>query len=249
MERFAILSDIHSNIFALKAVVNNATSRGAISFINLGDILYGPIAPKETYNFLQNHKFITISGNQDRQICEATQAEINSNSTMQFIINDLENSSLFWMKELPYNLQINDDIYACHGTPKDDMIYLLEDIKSGSPRVRSDSEILTLLEGIDSKIILCGHSHIPRCVELSTGQIVINPGSVGLQAYTDEEPVVHSMQNYSSKASYAILEKNKNNQWNVEFHKVSYDVQSAMKLAKKQSREDWVHCLHTGRYL
>ncbi|WP_230389359.1 metallophosphatase family protein [Vibrio nitrifigilis] len=45
MEKFAILSDIHSNVFALDAVVQDARVKGVTAFINLGDILYGPIAP------------------------------------------------------------------------------------------------------------------------------------------------------------------------------------------------------------
>ena len=86
MKKFAILSDIHSNIYALKAVVEDARLKGIDTFINLGDILYGPIAPKETYEYLLEQNFITISGNQDRQIYEASKSEIDSNPTMKFIL-------------------------------------------------------------------------------------------------------------------------------------------------------------------
>jgi len=249
MEKFAILSDIHSNVFALDAVVNDARSKNVTAFINLGDILYGPIAPKETYDYLQSLDAITISGNQDRQIYEAEEFEIQSNPTMQFILKELGSTSLSWMKSLPFDLQITPDIYACHGTPADDLEYLLEDVSSGKSVVRADSEILKRLSGISSPVILCGHTHTPRCVELSTGQLVINPGSVGLQAYTDDEPNVHSMQNYSPKASYATLQKTASNKWDINFHKVSYDVGKATNAASTQGRNDWVHFLSTGRCL
>ncbi|MEF1285580.1 metallophosphoesterase family protein [Vibrio sp. M250220] len=249
MEKFAILSDIHSNVYALDAVVEDAKSKGVTAFINLGDILYGPIAPRQTYDYLFSLNAITISGNQDRQIYEATKAEIESNPTMKFILDDLGQQPLDWMRELPFDLQITDDIYACHGTPTDDLIYLLEDTSSGAPVVRADRAIIELLNGISSPIVVCGHTHTPRCVELSTGQIILNPGSVGLQAYTDDEPNVHSMQNYSSKASYATLQKVSESQWDIAFHKVTYDVQSAVIAAKKQGREDWIHFLTTGRGL
>jgi len=167
---------------------------------------------------------------------------------MQFILDDLGDEPLEWMKKLPYNLHINKDIYACHGTPSDDLVYLLEDISSMSPKVRSDSEILKLLDGIKSPIILCGHTHIARCVELSTGQIIINPGSVGLQAYKDDEPSVHSMQNYTPKASYVTLEKLED-RWDISFHRVDYNVKNAIKKAKEQNREDWVEYLSSGRVL
>lgn len=249
LEKLAVLSDIHSNVYALKAVVDDAKSKGVTNFINLGDILYGPIAPKETYDYLRVLDALTISGNQDRQIYEATQTEIDSNPTMQFILNDLGNSPLEWMKQLPFDLHVTTDIYACHGTPTDDLVYLLEDISTGKAEVRKDHEIIKLLNGINSPIVLCGHTHTPRCVELSTGQLIINPGSVGLQAYTDEDPNVHSMQNYSSKASYVTLSKDSDNKWNVDFHKVTYDVSKAIDAAKTQGRDDWGHYLSTGRCL
>jgi predicted phosphodiesterase len=249
LEKLAVLSDIHSNIYALEAVVADAKARGVKTFINLGDILYGPIAPKATYDYLCNLNVLTISGNQDRQIYESTQAEIDSNPTMQFILNDLGKSPLEWMKQLPFDLQVSPDIYACHGTPTDDLIYLLENISTGKAEVRTDHEIVKLLNGVKSPIVLCGHTHTPRCVELSTGQLIINPGSVGLQAYTDEDPNVHSMQNYSSKASYVTLLKDSDNKWKVDFHRVTYDISRAVAAAKNQGREDWVHYLNTGRCL
>ena len=55
-------------------------------------------------------------------------------------------------------------------------------------------------------LILCGHTHLPRVVALSSGQLVVNPGSVGLPAYADDAPVAHAMQTFSPHASYAILE-------------------------------------------
>ena len=43
-------------------------------------------------------------------------------------------------------------------------------------------EVAALLDGIDAPLILCGHTHTPRLVELPGGRRVLNPGSVGLQA-------------------------------------------------------------------
>nr|WP_086937585.1 metallophosphoesterase family protein [Thaumasiovibrio occultus] len=249
MEKYAILSDIHSNVFALDAVVTDAKAKGVTTFVNLGDILYGPIAPRATYDYLQALGAITISGNQDRQIHEAQADDIASNPTMAFILDDLGQAPLDWMKQLPFDCHISPEIYACHGTPNDDLVYLLEDSRSGKPELRADSEVLTLLDGVRAPIVLCGHTHLPRCVELSTGQLVINPGSVGMPAYTDDEPWLHSMETFSSLASYATLEKNGADQWNITFHKVRYDVAKAVDAAKQRGREDWVHFLTTGRGL
>jgi len=147
---------------------------------------------------------------------------------MQFILDDLGAAPLIWMKSLPFDLQLTPDLYLCHGTPKSDLIYLLEDVSTGAALVREDNEIQALLGEQTSRIVCCGHTHTPRLVKLDSGTTILNPGSVGLQAYTDEEPVVHSMENYTDKACYAIVEMNQND-FTVEQRRVNYDVASAVK--------------------
>ena len=244
--KIAVLSDIHSNVFALEAVIADAKKHSVDLMVNLGDILYGPIAPKATFDLLMQHEIVTICGNQDRQIFEATKAEIDSNSTMKFIIDDLGAEPISWMKSLPFDVQLNDDVYLCHDTPDNDLVYLLENVELGYACLRSDSEIITLLNGQGSKLICCGHTHTPRAVTLTTGQIIVNPGSVGLQAYTDDEPIIHSMENFNAMASYSIVEKTGDN-WSVLHIKVPYDVGLAVTECDKRERMDWVHFLTTGR--
>lgn len=254
----AAISDIHSNIFALEAVLADTSRRDIDQIVNLGDILYGPIAPKYTYERLMAHQnnIVTIRGNQDRQIYEATAAEIGNNATMAFILNDLPKAAIKWMQTLPFDYHLNEDIYLCHGSPTDDMIYLLENIETGQPIVRDDADILTLLKGIDSAVIVCGHTHVPRTVTLSTGQIIINTGSVGYPAYEDDLPIAHKMQTYSPHASYVLINcvdikqgTKQSKCWQTEHVKVPYDYEAAAKLASMNGREDWAFALRTGRVL
>jgi predicted phosphodiesterase len=58
MLKIALLSDIHSNVFALDAVIKDIKKRGVDITVNLGDILFGPIAPKETFELLHEHDFL-----------------------------------------------------------------------------------------------------------------------------------------------------------------------------------------------
>ncbi len=243
--KIAILSDIHSNVFALKAVLADAYAQGAEKMLNLGDIVYGPIAPRETYELLQKHDFITIRGNQDRQIYEANSAATD-NPTMRFVLDDLGDEPVAWLRSLPFDCRLSTAIYLCHGSPSDDLEYLLEDVSSGRPCVRSDGDILARLSGESSEIILCGHSHIPRSVQVSTGQLLINPGSVGLPAYTDDAPTRHSMENFSPHATYAIIEKSTYG-WTAQIIKVPYDFRKAALLAEENQRKDWEWYLSSGR--
>ncbi len=252
--KIAAISDIHSNVFALEAVLADIKRHNVDQIVNLGDILYGPIAPKATYELLMANQdaIITIRGNQDRQIYETTAAEIASSQTMAFIIDDLPKEAIEWMRALPFDYRLSNEVYLCHGSPTDDMIYLLEDIQTGQPMVRNDADILALLNGIDSSVIICGHTHIPRTITLSTGQIIVNTGSVGYPAYEDDLPILHKMQTYSPHASYALIECVENEQgrrWQTQHIKVAYDYEAAAKLALKNSREDWAFALRTGRVL
>ncbi|WP_019671986.1 metallophosphoesterase family protein [Psychrobacter lutiphocae] len=253
--KIAAISDIHSNIFALNAVLTDIETQNVDVIVNLGDILYGPIAPKATYDRLcvlqaQRPNTITIRGNQDRQIYEADSKEIAENSTMKFIMDDLPIDAIKWMQNLPFEHHLTENVYLCHGSPTDDMIYLLEEVESGAPTIRPDKEILQLLNGNLAQVIVCGHTHIPRTVKLSTGQIVVNTGSVGYPAYEDDLPVSHKMETYSPHASYAIIELkliNDISSWKVSHIKVPYDHASAAKLALRNGRKDWEYALMTGR--
>lgn len=254
LNTIAAISDIHSNVFALEAVLADIQRRNIDQIVNLGDILYGAIAPKATYELLMTYResIITIRGNQDRQIYEATTTDLASNSTLNFIIEDLPKEAVAWMRSLPFDCRLNKDIYLCHGSPTDDMVYLLENIETGQPIVRSDVDVLALLNGVDSAVIVCGHTHIPRTVKLSSGQTVINTGSVGYPAYQDDLPSVHRMQTYSPHASYALIkciEDQQGKRWQTEHIKVAYDHESAAALALENGRGDWAFALRTGRVL
>ena len=246
--RIAALSDIHSNVFALEAVIADLKQRDADVVVNLGDILYGPIAPRSTYDLLMENNFVTIRGNQDRQIYEATASEIESNPTLQFILNDLGQEPLDWMRGLPFDHQLTDNVYLCHGTPSNDLIYLLENVESGFAQLRSDKEIIALLNGQPADLILCGHTHTARVIHTSSNQLIVNPVSVGLPAYTDELPVVHSMQSFSHHASYAMLEQSAYS-WTIQQNNVAYDYRKATNLAHQRGRKDSVHFLTTCRGL
>ncbi|WP_350558333.1 metallophosphoesterase family protein [Psychrobacter sp. CAL346-MNA-CIBAN-0220] len=250
----AAISDIHSNVFALEAVLTDIKRRAVSQIVNLGDILYGPIAPKATYGLLMANQgdIISSRGNQDRQIYDATAADIASNPTLAFIMRDLPTAAVEWMRALPFDYHLSKGVYLCHGSPTDDMMYLLEDVSCGRPNVRSDVDILTLLNGVKAEMIVCGHTHIPRTVMLSTGQMIVNTGSVGYPAYEDNLPVIHKMQTYSPHANYALIEcieTAQGSRWQTQHIKVPYDHEAAANLALINGREDWAFALRTGRVL
>lgn len=244
--RLGVLSDIHSNIYALEAALRHGESHEVECWVNLGDILYGPIEPKLTYDCLQTINALTVSGNEDREIYEASPKDRLTNTTVDFVCRNLGEKPIAWMRSLPSHAIVSSEIYLCHGNPEDDTIYLLEEVSSGGPVVREDSAIKAQLRSISQPLILCGHTHIPRTVMVKDGQTIVNPGSVGLPAYRDIFPTPHAMQTYSPHARYAIIEVEKEH-INVQHCRVAYDWERAAKAADSNGRVDWGSALRTGR--
>jgi len=245
--RYALLSDIHSNVGALTAVLEDLDKRHVDTIINLGDILYGPLEPLATYELLRSRDMITIRGNQDRQIYEAGPSEVARNATLAFILENLGDEPVEWLESLPATTSVDAQIFACHGTPASDTVYLLEDVSSGTPIVRDDDSITRAIGDIAEPIVACGHSHLARVVHLSPERLVVNPGSVGLPAYQDDDPFPHKMQSYSPHASYAIIDFEDEHRVHVEVHRIAYDEQSASRLAASHGRVDWSRALVSGR--
>ncbi len=245
--RIALVADIHANVWALEAVLNDIGRRQVDAVFNLGDILHGVLKPRETYDRLKAFEpMLTIRGNQDRQLYEATPEDRRNDPKLAYMLDDLGAEPVEWLRSLPPTATFEEEIFLCHGTPESDDQYLLEDVATGRPMVRADSEIVRLVSRVRHPMIACGHTHIPRLVRLAGGQLIVNPGSVGLPAYSDDAPVAHAMESYSPHAAYAIVSRVTGG-WDVEFHRVAYDWERAAKLAGFLGRADWERQIRTGR--
>ena len=99
-----------------------------------------------------------------------------------------------WLRDLPLSLLLEGDVRLSHGTPDNDQAYCLETVlpgfgESGSPGVRpaTPEEVQSRLGAVRHSLVLCGHTHVPRMAQRE-GTLIVNPGSVGLQAYDDPHP-------------------------------------------------------------
>ena len=150
-----------------------------------------------------------------------------------------------WLHSLPPTLVVADELFVCHGDLFDSP-YLLEQVEASGVFLRSTREIEASVATIAQPVILCGHSHVPRTVSLPNGKLIVNPGSVGLPAYTMETPVPYAMESGSPHAHYALLSRMRNG-WQVEHVQVPYDWESAARVAHSNQRNDWAQWLTTGR--
>ena len=82
-------------------------------------------------------------------------------------------------------------------------------------------------------------------IRLGTGQLVVNPGSVGIQAYVGHHPGPHVVEIGSPHARYAVLESTPHG-WQADLIAVPYDWDAASRIAQSNGREDWARALASG---
>jgi predicted phosphodiesterase len=241
MIRIAVVSDIHGNLPALEAVVADAGALGCNRFINLGDILSGPLWPLETATYLIERNWLTISGNHERQLLTQRRDEMGASD--RFAAELLIDSHWDWLNNLPASMALTDRIFLCHGTPGSDLEYFLETVEPNNLRCATQEEAAARLENVDFELTLCGHTHVANQITLANGHVIANPGSVGLQAFEWDKPYQHSVEVGDPEARYAIVHED----LRVEHRTVSYDHEYAAKKAKKEGFDDWACALRTGR--
>ena len=243
--KLAAISDIHGNFAALKAVLADAEKRGITHIANLGDSLYGPLEPSRTADLLIECKIKSICGNEDRILLFPPE-DTSDLPSLAFALRSLTSDHKAWLASLPPTLEAFDCCFLCHGTPSRDNRYFLSEVTPSSVRLRATKELQKEASHIGKPIILCGHDHTPNVCRLPDGRLVVNPGSVGLQAYVDYFPWPHVMQTGSPHARYAVIQRSANS-WDASIVKVPYDWMDAAGLATANGRPDWAVWLRTGR--
>ncbi|MBL0299386.1 MAG: metallophosphoesterase family protein [Betaproteobacteria bacterium] len=224
--RLAVVSDIHGNLPALEAVLAEVRGEHVDRVVNLGDIVSGPLWPRETAALLRAMSWSTIRGNHERQLLALAAARMGA--TDAFARARLDGEGLRWLAALPATLDLGDGVWCCHGTPASDLQYFLETVtpdldRDGSPGVRAATaaEVADRLGAVTAPLVLCGHTHMPRAAQCG-GTLVVNPGSVGLPAFDDEHPYAHRMETGSPHARWALVERAEAG-WQVQQRLTAYD--------------------------
>jgi putative phosphoesterase len=248
--KIAIISDIHGNLPALKAVLAEIDREGVDHIINVGDTLGGPLESAKTADLLMQRQIPMIAGNHERQLLTFLPEKLSASDACT--AGEISSAHRAWLASAPPTMWLTDDVFVCHGTPHSDLHYWLETVtedfgQNDSPGVRAatQAEVIQRLgsgQHLQASLIICGHTHVPRVVSLPspTGghlMTIVNPGSVGLPAYDDIHPFQHHIETGSPHARYAMAEKTSAG-WRVELRCAMYDFESMARLAESRQRPD-----------
>ncbi len=200
----AIVSDIHGNYTALKAVLNEIDALGIDDIYCLGDSVGYYSQVNEVLDELRSRDVKAVIGNHDWYLladsfCDRSQT-VNDTITYQKKIVSAEN--LAWLKALPVHREYQ-DLKMVHGgwtDPLDE--YLREPTKEYFSKV-------------GGKYFASGHTHLPR-IEDYGDKVYCNPGSVGQPRDGD------------NRACFATWDGA-----NFELHRVVYDVEKVGELMER----------------
>ncbi len=172
--KYAVISDIHSNLEALTKVLSEIHTKHVDEIICLGDIVGYGANPDEVVELVRQEVKCSVRGNHDDALfSDETFSTINSYAKAAIIYTRelLSEKNSEWLKSIPMTHKI-DNVLLVHASPSapQSWKYIF---------TKSDAQVELL--SFEEKICLIGHTHVPvifKTSDLETKEL-INVGSVG----------------------------------------------------------------------
>ena len=217
--RYVVLSDIHANLEALEAVLEEIETIEHDGVVCLGDIVgYGP-DPGPVIEVVRESSAVTVRGNHDNAAIDPREEAFFNDwaaAAIRWTREQLSESEIAYLEGLPYTASIGDALLV-HSSPSrpEAWRYVLG-------RADATAEFETFSE----RICLIGHSHVPMLVakldgrvwELVPNEVSLTPGmrligNVGSVGQPRDRDV---------RASFAVLDLN---EATVGIRRVAYDAE------------------------
>jgi putative phosphoesterase len=180
--RVAAIYDIHGNLPALEAVLQDIRQSEVDFVVVGGDVFPGPM-PRETLACLLNLDIPIqfIKGNGDRVVLEQMRGTESSEVPEKFreVIRwnarqlQPEDELLLesWSETFRVEIGGLGEVLFCHATPRNDTEIFT--------RLTSEDRLLPIFEALNSSLVVCGHTHMQ--FDRLIGKVrVVNAGSVGM---------------------------------------------------------------------
>ena len=236
--RYALISDIHANLHALDAVLEDIDRHGDVEAIyHLGDLVGYSAFPNEVVHRLQERAIAGIAGNYDSTVgtdykhcgcqVENPEQEALAHLSYAFTKTAVTPATKTFLATLPFSLDlkplgghvIGPRLVLVHGTPTRNTLYWTAD--------RSNEFCMTMARNVGlaaGDLIAFGHTHKPWHREID-GIHFVNTGSVGRPK--DGDP----------RAGYVLVDLGLDAP-RVEFARVAYDIEGAVAAVKAAGLPD-----------
>ena len=180
--RVAALYDIHGNLPALEAVLEEIEEIGVDRIVVGGDVVPGPMPRESIIRLLELEVPVDfVHGNGESDIIGIHGGEMPArvpepfHPTMQWVSNELASEQITELTQWPRTLRTEipglGRVLFCHATPRSDNEIFT--------RVTPEPHLRPLFEPQDVAVVVCGHTHMP--FDRMVGRVrVVNPGSLGM---------------------------------------------------------------------
>lgn len=236
MERIAIISDIHGNLPALEAVLEDIYIRGISRIFCLGDLSGKGPSSAEAVDKIREHCEVVIKGNWDYFM-----TEIHDNEILKWHQDKLGAERLEYLKGLPIYKEFYISgklLRLCHASPNDlfHRVYLST---AESERIKLFAPTATL--DVEADVIGYGDIHGAH-IDNFRGKTIFNVGSVGnpLEITQASYGIIEGRLNERDKSSFSIT-----------LVRVPYDIDLAIRqaeLADMPNTEEYIKELRTAVY-
>ncbi len=237
--KIAVLTDVHSNRFALEAVLSEISSVKPDLILNLGDTVLGGADPVGALKLQLECGALMVRGNADEEVANPeSDLEPARLEVVNWLRTLLSEHDLKTLEQLPTMLEVaNGEILACHGnleTPWD-FLMLIDNPQSFTDYATPEQLLSRIQNYPNAKVVLCGHSHRARNV-IANGVQFVNVGSISRQP--DGDP----------RARWALLTRDETN-WQVNHRFTNYDIEAAANWALEFAPDGELEAqkLRTGR--
>ncbi len=218
--RVALLSDVHSNLAALDAVLAHAKRERSEAVWHMGDLVgYGP-DPNEVIARMIAQSAACVLGNHDAAVAGIIDVKAFNDlaaEAARWTIRAISEESRAYLAALP-QMEEDGEYTRVHGSANDPIWEYLSTYDAARRH----------FETVQTRYSVVGHTHLPlvvreiddgeveasapgdgECVELGEGRLCLNPGGVGQPRDGD------------ARSSYALLDTGAGN---VTFYRVEYDI-------------------------
>ncbi len=242
--RLAVISDVHSNLEALRAVLKSIDEIGVDQIYHLGDVVGYNANPNECVDILRERNVNCLMGNHDAASCGVEDPWFFRSAAKKAALwtsDQLRDDAREFLRNLPDEITFNCSCLGVHGSPTSRDDYIIDWLDA--------MRQLEYLNGRPVDIVFFGHSHkaslfsergATHSLEASqrhqlqrNNRYFINPGAVGQPR--DRDP----------RAAFAIFDTDS---LVIDFHRVPYDIdRTCEKIVQAGLPSKLARRLHQGK--
>jgi predicted phosphodiesterase len=125
--KIAVIADIHSNLEAFRAVLDDLAKEAVSAIVNLGDLVGYNASPGECVDLAREYRLISVQGNHDRAAVQPRFADnfnLLAHQAVLWSASALNSEQKGFLGSLPHILLLRDNYLLFHGSPDDLEAYI-----------------------------------------------------------------------------------------------------------------------------